>query len=73
MVEVEPLQKTYQRGYRHLFSSLGVKGAIPSTSTQQVDKGKENVIEPIIHDEEENHETEHEFQLVDLDEVTMIK
>ena len=44
LVEVDPLPKTYQRGYRHVFSSIGVKGAIPS-STQQVNKGKEQVIE----------------------------
>ena len=51
-----------------MFASLGVKGAMPSTSTQQVDKGKEKVIKPVIHDEEDNHETKHEFQLVYLDE-----
>ena len=39
-----------------------------STSAQQVDKGKEKVIEALIHDEEDNHETEKEFQLVHLDE-----
>ena len=32
--EVEPFPKTYQRGYRHVFYSLGVKGAMPSSSTQ---------------------------------------
>ena len=41
---------------------------MPSTSTYQVDKGKDKVMEPTIHDEEDNHETKHEFQLVDLDE-----
>ena len=55
--EVHPFPKTYRRGYRHLFSSLGVKGAMPSSSKQHVDKGKEKVIEPTIHDEEDNHQT----------------
>ena len=67
MAEVEPLPKTYQRGYRHVFASLRVKGAMPFSSTQQVDKGKEKVIESVIYDED-NHETEQEFQLIDLDE-----
>ena len=41
---------------------------MPSSSTQQVDKGKELVIEPNIDDEEGKHETKHEFQLIDLSE-----
>ena len=59
--EVEPFPKTYQRGYRHVFASLGVKEAMLSSSTQEVNKGKEKVIEPNIDDEEGNHETEQEF------------
>ena len=41
---------------------------MPSSSTQQIDKGKEKTIEPSIDDEEGKHETEHEFQLFDLNE-----
>ena len=41
VTDVEPFPKTYQRGHRHVFSSLGVKGAMPSSSRKQVDKGKE--------------------------------
>ena len=51
-----------------MFSSLGVKGDMPSSSTQRVDKGKEKEKEPNIDDEEGKHETEHEFQLIDLGE-----
>ena len=51
-----------------MFASHGVKGAILYSSTQQVDKGKENLIEPNIDDEEGKHETKHEFQLIYLNE-----
>ena len=51
-----------------MFDSLGVKGAMLDSSTQQVYKGKEKVIEPKIDDEEGKHETEHEFQLIYLGE-----
>lgn len=40
-----------------MFSSLGVKGVMHSSSTKQLDKGKEKVIESTIDDEEENNET----------------
>ena len=68
MVEVEPFPKTYQRGHKNVFDPQIVEGAMPSTKTQNVDKGKDKVIEPVIHDEEDTHETKQEFQLVDLDE-----
>ena len=32
--EVEPLPKTYQRGFRHVFAPHGVEGAMPYTTTQ---------------------------------------
>ena len=51
-----------------MFASLAVKGAMPSSSAKQVDKGKEKVTEHIIIEEEEKHETEQEFQLIDLDD-----
>ena len=37
---------------------------MPSTSTKQLDKGKEKVID---EEEEDKHETEQEFQLIHLD------
>lgn len=66
MTDVEPLPKTYKRGYRHVFATLVVKGAMPSSSTKQVDKGKEKAKDPIIDEQENIHETEYEFQLIDL-------
>ena len=51
-----------------MFASHGVKGAMPSSSAKQVDKGKEKAIEPIIVEQEDKHETEQEFQLIDLDD-----
>ena len=47
-----------------MFSPQIVEGALPSTSTKQLDKGKERV----IVEEEDTHETEQEFQLIDLDD-----
>ena len=41
-----------------MFASLGVKGAMPSSSAKQVDKGKEKAKEPIIEEQEDKHETE---------------
>ena len=37
---------------------------MPSTSTKQLDKGKEKVID---EEEKDQHETEQEFQLIQLD------
>ena len=51
-----------------MFSSLEVKGAMPSSSTKQVDKGKENVTKHVIVEEEDKHETNQEFQLIELDD-----
>ena len=50
MIDVEPFPNTYQRGHRHVFASLGVKGAMPSSSVKQVEKGKEKAKEPIIEE-----------------------
>ena len=44
-----------------MFSLLGVKGAMPYSSTHQVDKDKEKAKELNIDDEEGKHETKHEF------------
>ena len=41
---------------------------MPSSSAKQVDKGKEKAIEPIIVEQEDKHETEQEFQLIESDE-----
>lgn len=66
--DVEPFPKSYRRGYRNVFVSLGVKGAMPYSSKKQVDNDKEKAKEPINDEQEDKHETEHEFQLTDLDE-----
>ena len=68
MTDVETFSKTYQRGHRHVFSSHGVKGAMLSSSAIQVEKGKDKSTEPIIDELEDKHETEQEFQLIDLDD-----
>ena len=34
MTDIDPFPLTYQGGHTHVFSSLGVKGAMPSSSTQ---------------------------------------
>ena len=68
MTDVEPFPKTYQRGHNHVFASHGVKGAMISSSEKQVDKGKEKATKPIIDEQEEKHETEQEFQLIEIDE-----
>lgn len=73
MAEIKPLEKTYQRGHMHVFSPHIVEVALPSTSTKQVDKGKQKMRETYIqaeisHEEEDFHETEKYFDLVDLDE-----
>ena len=64
MIDIEPFPLTYQRGYRHVFATLKRQGAMPSTSAKQLDKGKEKV----IVEEEDTHETEQEFQLIDLED-----
>ena len=58
MSDTEPFPLTYQRGYRHVFSALEVQGAMPSSPTQHIDKGKGKVTEPITVEEENKHETE---------------
>ena len=68
MIDIEPFPLTYQIGHKNVFASLGMKGAMPSSSAKQVDKGKGKVTEPITIEEEDKHETEQEFQLIDLDD-----
>ena len=68
MNDIDPFPLTYGRGHRHVFASLELKGVLPYSSTKQVDKGKEKVTEHIIVEEEDKHETEQEFQLIDLDD-----
>ena len=48
----------------HVFAALKRQGAMPSTSTKQLDKGKEKVMD---EEEEEQHKTEQEFQLIHVD------
>lgn len=47
-----------------MFSSLKRQGAVPSTSTKQLDKGKEKVID---EGEEDKHETEQELKLIHVE------
>ena len=47
-----------------MFATLKRQGAMPSTSTKQLDKGKEKVME---EEEEYQHETEKEFELIHVD------
>ena len=61
MTDIEPFSLAYQRGHRHVFASNGVKGAMPSSSAKQVDKGKEKATKPIIVEEDDKHEIEKEF------------
>ena len=53
-----------------MFAPHIVGGAMYSTSSKQKDKGKQNLIEtetqPDVKHDESLHETEHEFELVDL-------
>ena len=66
-VDLGTLIHTYQRGHRQVFSPQIVGGAFPSSPTKQVHKGKEKMIETEIqHEEEDLHETEHDFDLVGL-------
>ena len=62
--KLEPFPLTYRRGNRHVLVSHKIQGAIPSTSTKKLEKGKENIID---EEEEDKHETEQEFQLIHLD------
>ena len=55
-----------------MFSPQIVEGALPSSSEKQVDKGKKNMTEADIkedirHEERNLHETQMEFDLVNLD------
>ena len=42
-----------------MFATLKRQGAMPSTSTKKIDKGKEKVVD----EEEDKHETEKKFNL----------
>ena len=73
VAEIETLEKKYQRGHRQVFPTHTVEGAFPSSSAKKVDKGKkkmtrEDIHEEIRHKEENLHETEMEFDLVDLNQ-----
>ena len=58
MAEIDPLAKTYQKGHRQVFSLESVGGALPSTSTKQVDKWKQKMTEEEIHAEIGHEEEE---------------
>ena len=45
-----------------------MEGALPSSSTKQLDKDKEKVAEQVIVEEENKNETEQEFQIIDLED-----
>ena len=64
MSRVEPFPLVYQRGERHVFSASKRQGAMPSTSTKKLEKGKEKVI---VGDKKGKHQTKQECQLIDLD------
>ena len=71
--EICMLAKTYYRGYRQVFSPNILGGALPFSPIKQVQKGKQNmaeedVHEEAIHEEDDLHERETYFDLVDLDE-----
>lgn len=52
-----------------MFSPQIVGGALPSSLTKKVQKGKEKMTEEKIkHEEEDLHETEQDFDLLDLGE-----
>ena len=60
---------TYQKGCRQVFAPHILGGAFLSSSAKQVHKGKEKVAETEMQQQEEHlHETEQDFNLVDLDE-----
>ena len=61
MKHVKPFPLTYQRGERHVFDASKGQGAMPSSSNQKIEKGKQKVKE-----EEENHEEEREFELIQI-------
>lgn len=63
------LTHIYQRGHRQVFAPQIVGGALPSSLAKRVKKGKEKMTETKIQREEEvHHETEQDFDLVDLGE-----
>ena len=68
MSDIEPFSLTYRRGYSNVFATLEMQGAMPSSSTKQLGKGKGKVTKPITVEEENKHETKKEFQLIDLDD-----
>ena len=73
VAEIETLAKTYQRGHKQVFTPHIMKGALPSSPIKKVQKGKGNMVEEdiheaTIHDEDDLHETEIDFDLVDLDD-----
>lgn len=59
---ITPLSYTHKRGSLHVFSASKGQGTMPSTSTQKIDKGKQNV-----KVEEEDPEIEREFELIHID------
>ena len=64
MSRVEPLPLTYQRGERHVFAASKRQGAMPSTSKNKLEKGKEKVT---VGDKKGKHQTKQECQFIDLD------
>ena len=58
---VAPFPLIYQRGERHVFSTSKGQGAMPSSSTQNIYKGKKKMKE-----EEENHEEERKFEIIHI-------
>ena len=64
MSNIEPFPLTYQRGNMHVIAALKRQGAMPSTSTKQLEKGKGKII---VEEEKYKHETKKEFQLIHLD------
>ena len=62
MTTIKPLPLTYERGQRLLFAAYKSKATMPSTSAQPLDKGKQKV-----NEEEEYHEVEREFEIIQID------
>ena len=63
MINIKPFPLTYQRGSRHVFAASKRQGAMPSTSTKQLDKGKKKVNKG----NKVKHELEQKFDIIDLD------
>ena len=59
---ITPFPLTYQIGERHVFAASKGQGAMPSSSTQNIDKVKQKMKE-----EEENHEEEREFEIIHIE------